>query len=183
MHKKISFTVNTERNPNVGDTFITYSTNTMNELTLEGSPEGLALLAERLLAASREGKAASLAFEDNPPVSPAYMKEKEEEAAAFVEKLRSMEVGKSYILTFMKEGKVRNLVVTPDEVGKTYHVIFEDHFVKYFLRHEEGRYVYVLSKSPSHRTIPLDGVKEAVRFFLKNHGDGQNGLSWQAGAA
>ena len=45
MHKKISFTVTTERNPNVGDTFLTYSTNTMNELTLEGSPEGLSLLA------------------------------------------------------------------------------------------------------------------------------------------
>ena len=108
MHKKISFTVNTERNANVGDTFLTYSTNTMNELTLEGSPEGLALLAERLLAAAREGKAAAISFEDNPPVSPAYMKQKEEEAAEFVEKLPSMEVGKSYILTFMKDGKVRN---------------------------------------------------------------------------
>lgn len=182
MHKKISFTVNTERNANVGDTFLTYSTNTMNELTLEGSPEGLALLAERLLAAAREGKAAAISFEDNPPVSPAYMKQKEEEAAEFLKKLPSMEVGKSYILTFMKDGKVRNLVVTPDEAGKTYHVIFEDHFVKYFLRHEEGRYVYVLSKSPSHRIIPLDGVKEAVRFFLQNHGDGQNGLEWKEGA-
>lgn len=182
MDKKISFALNTERSHNVGDAFLTYSVNTLNELTLEGSPEGLTLLAERLLEAARSGSARTLTFEDNKPVSPAYMKQKEEEAAEFLEKLPSMEVGRSYILTFIKDGKVRNLVVTPDEAGKTYHVIFEDHFVKYFLRREEGRYVYVLSKSPSHRMIPLEGVKEAIRFFLKNHGDGQNGLEWKEGA-
>ena len=72
-------------------------------------------------------------------------------------------------------------MVTAKVPGEVYEVIFEDHFTKYFLRHEEGRYVYVLSKSPSKREISRRGVEEAVRFFLHNEGDSAGGLSWKEG--
>ena len=181
MDKKINFIINTERENNVEGGFLTYRVEAGNELTLEGSPAGLSLLAEKLLAAAGEEKTEALAFEDHTPVSRSYKEGKEREAADFIKKLPHREAGKSYILTFTKDGKVRDLVVTAKVPGEVYEVIFEDHFTKYFLRHEEGRYVYVLSKSPSKREISRRGVEEAVRFFLHNEGDGAGGLSWKEG--
>ena len=81
MDKKINFIINTERENNVEGGFLTYRVEAGNELTLEGSPAGLSLLAEKLLAAAGEEKTEALAFEDHTPVSRSYKEGKEREAA------------------------------------------------------------------------------------------------------